>query len=204
MFFIITNIVCGYICAAHRADSLSQEIVNSLIQKQIEQINQQKEAEGIACDIEYFIKKIPSTYHPIIAQSCDKYVDNNDDLDNDLQAQIHMLTNVRAFLADFYYDYQRKQLALLHTQERNYLSFSTLFLDSTVPVEAEKKKLLDDQNFPIKRNVGRKDILTVQDRVKEKKQDVQSAYHKALGTGCIVSGAMMFGTFVGLGLKVCN
>jgi hypothetical protein len=40
--FIITHIVCGYTCAAHRADSLAQEIVNNLHQQQIEHINQQK------------------------------------------------------------------------------------------------------------------------------------------------------------------
>lgn len=204
MLFIIINLVCRYTCAADRADSLTQEIVNNLRQQQDEQINQEKKAEGIAFDIQYLIAKIPRKYHPIIAQSLDYYLDDHDNLDNDLQAQIDRLINLRAFVAGFYYDYQRKQLERLHKKETDYLSLSTLFLDSTVVAEGKKKKLLDDQKFLKQRNVGPQDLFAVQARVEEKKQDVQIAYNKALGTGCIVSGAIMFGTFVGVGLIACN
>ena len=194
MFFVITNIVCGYICAADEAYSLLQKSVNNLDQQKIEQIQQQKKAEGIAYDIQHLIAKIPPMYHPIIAQSCEKYLDDHDNVDNDLQAQIDQLTNLRAFVADFYYDYQRKQLERLHKKETDYLSLSTLFLDSTVVAEGKKKKLLYDQQFPKQRNVDSKNVLAVQACVEEKKQDVQVAYNKALGTGCIVSGGVLAAT----------
>ncbi len=194
IFFITTNLVCRDTGVADRADILAQEIVNNLRQQQDEQINQEKKAEGITSDIQHLIVKIPRVYHPIIARSCDKYLDDHDNVDNDLQAQIDQLTNLRAFVADFYYDYQRKQLERLHKKETDYLSLSTLFLDFTVVAEGKKKKLLYDQQFPKQRNVGPENLFAVQACVEEKKQDVQVAYNKALGTGCIVSGGVLAAT----------